>query len=281
MRTYSMPQTFVSLTNMMTLEEVVARLAGREAVDGIVIIGSANENELSPASDYDLVIVMSEMPAPLHVALTYIDQRLADIVFFTVAEVDQVLSLAEPVDAVEWVGQLIRWLQVGRIAFDRAGRLQRAQRKVLAGQWLSPASESRVYQAWFRINYNVKQNKRMLASDDPVYRQALDMRLLYTIAEVVTGYFDLRRLPWEGEKAAIQYLAANDPEYLGLFQRCLAETDRVQSVQLYEQLAALSTAPVGGLWPDGATAVQFKPDASLQPGMLEAAFQFWQSLATG
>jgi predicted nucleotidyltransferase len=265
----------------MTLEEVIARFAERETVDGIIIVGSASENKLSSASDFDLVIVLAEMPAPLHVGLTYIDQRLADIIFFTVAEVDQVLSLAEPVDAEEWVGWLIRWLQVGRIAFDRTGRLQRAQRKVLAGQWLSPASESRIYQAWFRINYNVKHNRRMLTSDDPVYQQALDMRLLYSIAELFVGYFDLRRLLWEGEKAAIRYLAANDREYLDLFQRCLTETDRARKAQLYEQLAALTTAPVGGLWPDGATAINFKPEARLQPDMLEAALQFWESLVTG
>ena len=273
-----MPQTIVSLTNTMTLEEVIAKLAEREAVDGVIIIGSASENTLSSVSDYDLVVVLSDMPAPLHVGLTYIDQRLADIIFFTVAEVDRLLSLAEPVDAEEWVGRLLRWLRVGRIAFDRTGRLQRAQRKVLAGQWLSPASESRVYQTWFHINYNVKQNKRMLASDDPVYQQALDMRLLYGIAEVFTGYFDLRRLPWEGEKAAIRYLAANDRGYLDLFQRCLAETDRAQRVQLYEQLAALTTAPVGGLGPDGATAIQFKEGTELKPGTIEAALGFWQSL---
>ena len=262
----------------MTLEEVIAKLAEREAVDGIVIIGSASENQLSPASDYDLVVVLSDMPAPLHVGLTYIDQRLTDIIFFTVAELDQVLSLAEPVDAEEWVGRLTHWLQIGRIAFDRTGRLQRAQRKVLAGQWLSQASESMIYQTWFRINYNVKHNKRMLASDDSVYQQTLDMRLLYSIAEVFSGYFDLRRLPWEGEKAAIRYLAAHAPEYLDLFQRCLAEADRVRKVQLYEQLAALTTAPVGGLWQDGTTAIQFKPGTQLQPGMIEAALHFRESL---
>ena len=121
----------------------------------------------------------------------------------------------------------------------------------------------------------------MLASDDPVYQQALDMRLLYSVAEVFTGYFDLRRLSWEGEKAAIRYLAANDPEYLDLFQRCLAEADRARKAQLYEQLAALATAPASGLWQDGATAFNFKPEARSQPGMLEAALHFWESLITG
>ena len=52
------------------------------------IIGSASKNELTPASDCDLLAVLSDKPIPLHGGLTYIDQCLTNIIFLTVTEVD-------------------------------------------------------------------------------------------------------------------------------------------------------------------------------------------------
>ena len=275
-----MPKTIISHSNTMTLEEVIARLSSREVVEGIVIIGSAGENKLSPASDYDLLIVLSDMPAPLHVALTHIDQRLTDIIFITVAEIDHILTNNEPVDADSWIGRTIRWLQVGQIAFDRSERLHRAQRKVQTGQWHNPVGESDMYPVWFGINYDLRQTKRILASDDPVYLMAVDIRLLRSLFELWWSYFQFRQLRPGSEKEGIRYLATHDPAYLELFKQCLAETDRESRVKLYEQLAALTTVPAGGLWEDGATAIQFKPGTKLQPDVIEDALDSWESLIT-
>lgn len=266
----------------MTLAEVITRLEGNEIVDGIVLIGSTGTELLLPASDYDLIIVLAEMPAPLHVALTYIDQRLTDIIFVSVAAIERILTneqLRDDVDTME--GKLIRWLQAGQIAFDRSERLQRAQHKVQTGQWLKTADASAMYAAWFSINYNVQQTKRMCASDDPAYLTAVDFRLLYSLAELGVTYFRVRRLPWEGEKKAIRYLAAHDPNYLELFRKCLIETNRRRKVQLYMNLAALTLTPLGGLWEDGSTAVQFDAEHPWEPGMDEFALQFLENLITG
>lgn len=276
------PRTITSSSNTMTLTQVVTRLEGNEVVDGIVLIGSTGTELLSPASDYDLIVVLAEMPAPLHVALTYIDQRLTDIIFVSVAAIERILTheqLLDDVDTME--GKLIRWLQAGQIAFDRSGRLQRAQRKVQTGQWLRTANASAMYAAWFSINYNVQQTRRMCASDDPVYLTAVDFRLLYSLAELGVMYFRVRRLPWEGEKKAIRYLAVHDPNYLELFRKCLTETDRRRKVQLYIDLAELTLAPLGGLWEDGRTAVQFHVEHPWEPGMDKLALQFLENLITG
>jgi hypothetical protein len=97
------------------------------------------------------------------------------------------------------------------------------------------------------------------------------------------AYFRVRGEPWEGEKQAIRYLVAHDPEYLEMFRQSLAETNRERKVQLYEQLAALTLAPLGGLWGDGATAIQFeiKPDEELSPGVVETTLTFWEGLLAG
>ena len=276
-----MASTIISCSNSLSLDEVISRLARYLAVDGVLLIGSTGQPALTPASDYDMIVVLNEMPAPIHVALTYIDNRLTDVIFFSAAAIERILgqaSLADLVDTLE--GKLIRWLQAGQIAFDRAGRLGEAQRKVQSGQWLRTAGDGEIYAAWFSVNYNIQQTRRMLASPDPVYLWAVDFRLLYQLADLWGSYFRVRRLPWEGEKGAIRYFQAYDPAYLDLFRVCLAERDRSRKVQLYEQVAALTLAPVGGLWPDGATAIQLVVGAAgdLPPDAVPAALAFWESL---
>lgn len=273
--------TIRSHSNDLTLAEVIARLGQHAAVEGVLLIGSTGQETLTPASDYDLIVILSSMPAPLHVGLTYIDGRLTDVLFMTAAAIERILSsegLQDDADGLD--GKFIRWLQRGQIAFDRAGRVQQAQTKVRTGQWLRLAGDAELYAGWFSINYNVRQTRRMMASTDPVYQMAVDYRLLYSLAELWGYYFRARRLPWEGEKGAVRYLAAHDPAYLELFRRCLAEPDRTRKMALYEQLADLTLAPVGGLWPEGDTAFQFDLSAGgqLDASMISATLAFWEEL---
>jgi predicted nucleotidyltransferase len=276
-----MPQTRHSVSNTLTLDQAIAWLARRRVVDGIVVIGSAGQNALTPASDYDLLVVLADMPVPLHVALTYIDRRLTDVIFVSVADIDRLLtSEAQTVPAVSEEGKLIWWLQTGRIAFDRLGRLRRAQAWTQSGQRFHMASEGELYSAWFGISYDVMQTKRMLASADPTYVMMVDLRLLFSLHDLWLDYFRVRKLLYPG-KEAIRYLADHDPSYLELFRQCLAEIDRQRKVQLYEQLARLTIAPVGDLWEEGRTAVQLKPGVEWRPGMVEDALAFWEGLFLG
>lgn len=276
-----MPQTRLSESNALTLDQAIARLARRKAVDGIVIIGSAGRNALTPTSDYDLLVVLADMPVPLHVALTRIDRRLTDVIFISVADVDRLLTgEAQTVSAASEEGKLVWWLQTGRIAFDRSGRLRRAQAWTQSGPRFHMASEGELYSAWFGINYDVIQTKRMLASADPAYLMMVDLRLLFSLHDLWLDYFRVRKLLYPG-KQAILYLADHDPHYLELFRQCLAEITRERKVQLYEQLARLTIAPVGDLWEEGRTAVQLKPGVEWRPEMVEDALAFWEGLILG
>ncbi|MDP9369911.1 MAG: nucleotidyltransferase domain-containing protein [Chloroflexota bacterium] len=50
-------------TNTMTLDEVLRRLAQHEFVDGILLLGSTRTGDLTPTSDYDLLLVLVDLPA--------------------------------------------------------------------------------------------------------------------------------------------------------------------------------------------------------------------------
>jgi predicted nucleotidyltransferase len=276
-----MSQTLLSTSNTLTLDEFIARLSCHQLVDGIVLIGSTGRGDLTPTSDYDLLLVLSQMPAPFTVALTWIDHRLTDIIFATRQQIEEILALDTPANGEEWPGRFIQWLQTGRIAFDRTGRLAQAQTKVQSDNSLLPLDNYDVYMAWFGLNYNLNQTRRLMAAEDPVYWIAADIRLAhYGTSDLLWRYFRIRKLRWQGEKSAVRYLSSHDPNYLTLLQQFLAAGERRAKFSLYEQLVALAAAPGGGLWLPGATAIEFKPEG-FGPTTAAEALGFWEGLLTG
>ncbi|MDB5077549.1 MAG: hypothetical protein JWO42_3728 [Chloroflexi bacterium] len=274
-----MPPTLRSIGNVLSFDEVLRRLAQQDVVDGLVVLGSAAGNALNLASDYDLYLVLSAMPAPIHVGLTWIDGRLTDLVFEHASAVDRYLEQEDPLPTDAGQERLTRYVTTGRIVVDRHARLERVHHKIGNAQGFKPLDESAIYRIWFGVNYNLQQTKRMLASDDPVYARAIDIRLLYSTAEIMLAYFQMRRLPWRGEKEAIRYFTNNDPGFLRVFEEYADANDRAAKVQAYEQLAAQALAPLGGVWPDGVTVMQLEgPDSSSETA--ERVLAFWEELLT-
>ena len=273
-----MPATIISQSNTLTLIEVVTRLARHPSVEGVLLIGSASRDELSPASDYDLLMVLRDMPVPLRVAVTYVDQRLTDVIFVATTELEGVAHNGALTTPPIWEkGRLAQWLRTGRILHDR-GDLIRSIQAAALGQGNGPSQPSEIYSAWFSINYNLTQNDRYLAADDPAYRMALDLRLLFSLHDLWRYYFLLRGASPQGEKAQYQFLADHDPGYLELFQRCLAEHNRETKCRLYKDLARLTVGPLGGLWPEGSTAILPEPGPAWDEHTSQAALSFWESL---
>jgi predicted nucleotidyltransferase len=273
-----MPHTVTSSTQELPLTEVIARLAANETVTGLLTIGSTGRGALSPASDYDLVVVLRNPPLPLRVALTWVAGRLTDIVYVDAVEIAAVLCPGAGASAPIWGEEaVLRWLRSGQVVFDRSGELAQAQVVAMSKPEAVPSAGD-VYSAWFSINYNLAQNRRMAAATDPVYLTALDLRLLYSLFDVWWYYFLLRHLTPRGEKAQVRYMMVHDPEFLELFRACLAEGERGRKFGMYEELAQRSVATAGGLWPENATAVQPETGPGWTQGAVEAALDFWERL---
>src|SRR5438034_9920673 len=127
----------ISQSNQLALNEVIARLALHDPVDGVLLMGSTGQKTLSPASDYDLVVGLASQPEPIALLHTVIDQRLAEVYFCSTATLDQIAGEHNSAQGgtLPSVGDQVAfytWLQTGRIAFDRSGRLARAQQHLRA-----------------------------------------------------------------------------------------------------------------------------------------------------
>ncbi|HSH77050.1 MAG TPA: nucleotidyltransferase domain-containing protein [Herpetosiphonaceae bacterium] len=269
--------TVRSASHALTLEQVVERLALHELVEGVVLVGSQARDAITPWSDYDILLVLRSMPAPLAVAYAWVGGRMADVIFVDVEAIRRIGREGVPIPVEGPDSSLARWLKAGHVVFDR-GEIRQARQAILSRDRSEPAGFAAKYTAWFSINYNLNHNKRMLATEDPVYLLAVDLRLLYSVFDVLTGYFRFRDIPWRGEKEAIRFLAVHDADFLDVLRACLAETERTRKVALYEQLAGRTVEPMEDLWPAESTAVQFDPGASLTPETVRRGLQFWEEL---
>lgn len=273
-----MARSAISTTNTRTLDCVIEQLAQQSVVDGIIVVGSAATAQMTAASDYDLVLILAEMPVPLHTGVTYIDGRFTDLLFHATAEVDTILAATTPFDLWDWTGRLVGWLEAGQIRFDRHGTLIRAQTKVRNGDWLTSDNERAIYGAWQTINYNLAVVRRYLASDDPAYLEAADLRMaLYAPQDLYWNYFTVRNLRPDSDKAQLAYLRTHDPAFLAAYQRFLVEPNRAKKFRLYTTLAAQVLAPVGSLWQAGETVLNLSAP-SVTIALEEEALAFWETL---
>jgi hypothetical protein len=245
-----------ALTEKWSLTRVFEQLRLKENVEGILVIGSLATGTMNTASDYDLVIVLRSAPRPWFVGVTTIEGRATDLVFVSSTAVQSVATLAEPVAYNHELAPIIRWLSAGAIRFDRHDYLGRLQQKLRQGTWIQPVDAQARYEAWFAINYNLTVAERMAQSENELYRRTLLIRMaVYGHSDIWFGYFTIRQIAWEGDKAAVNYLLDHDVKFLELFENFLAASTAVEKLKLYRRAAALATRPLGSLWPVAMTVI--------------------------
>jgi len=258
------------ITLQWSLDAVLARLKQHEQVVGLLQIGSLANGRLTPASDYDLVIVLRDAPQSWYVGVTQIDRRFTDLVFVAASAIESVQALTTPVAPNAELAPIIRWLANGIVVFDRTGEVQRAQQKARHGTWIQPVDDQAAYGAWFAINYNLAVAQRMAHDADPLYQTTARIRMaVYGHTDVWFGYFAIRRMAWDGDKAAVRYLQQNDPLFLEVYEQFVAAATPEQKLLCYEQAARIAAAPLGGLWPANVTVMN-----------VPEALQVWQGLVS-
>jgi len=263
----------------LTFEETIRRIRASDKVAGLALFGSRVQLSVNSSSDYDLLILVAEMPVEIFQMLTYIEGRLADIVFADTQTADHLIYSDTPVHPYSKEGMLLQKMLTAKIVYDPSGLLGRVQNLARERQrsktGLLLPSESDRYAAWFWQNHSLVHIRRMLQSDDPVVLTAVDLMLASGISRLCRDYYTARRLFWEGEKGAVRFLQDQDAEYLNLLRNCLDEPDRAVKVRLYEQLVEKTISPVNPIWSQGQSAVYLR-DTEEQPGQVGEALAFWE-----
>jgi hypothetical protein len=249
-------------------------------VDGVAEFGSRSSQDVSAASDYDLLILLTSIPMRVFQLLTTIDGRLADIVLIETEAADSLLAKGERPAAV-FEALFARKMQTARIHYDRSDRLHRLQQLVTSPAWeAAPAASAQIRAwpgIWFWQCFGLLQIERMAESHDPVHRLAVDMLLTACLAGTWRSYFNVRALPWDGEKAALRYWMAHDASYYETVQSCLGAVDRQARLAAYRALVQQTIEPIGPILRLGETAVVLA-QAEAEWADVDAILRYWNGL---
>ena len=127
---------------------------------------------------------------------------------------------------------LYSWLKKGEIRFDKSGELTKL--KILEKEIKVP--QTQIFRSWNNTNYNFEANTRYFNSNNPVYHEALEIRLMYSIPQVICIYLDFIGKPWEGEKKALAYFKENDLDFYNLFLKYTQATNLAERFNIYKQM---------------------------------------------
>jgi hypothetical protein len=264
------------------LDAFLDRLARKDHLDGVMLLGTTGTDDFSATSDIDILLVFSEMVAPLRIVNTWIEGRFVEIYCTTSAAIERIVSSegASPDGSEEATIQ--GWLRDGRIYLDRRRRIGNARQRASGKPAPTLPKEDAIHEAWRKIGYNIAQIERYVNAADPVSQTVVDMRLLYSVDEVKVHYFTVRGLRWRGEKPAIRYWEVNDPGFLQELRGYFGETSRRERVDRYVSLARLALAPLAPPWGIGETAISLGAGYGTGdiPGDLnpQRALDFWHEL---
>lgn len=242
-------KTIRPVTTDKTIDDTIKLLTKRSEVTAIVTLGTTATGQLTPDSDYDVLLVLKDHKPNFSVEISIIDGRTADILFVA-AEQITLLTLKSVQEFSPPELSISRWLSNGKIIFDRDSKTSKAQEACRLKLSDNTPGQHFLADRAQHLNYDLRVNKTYARSTNPLYLQALRLRELHSFSNLFMGYFALRGVPWEGEKRALKHLQQSDPTFLELITSWLNETDLKQRMEIYSEVAAIVLEPAGGIWPD-------------------------------
>lgn len=223
---------------MKELDKIIEKLKSNDDVDAVFITGSMGTKTNTSHSDIDLIIILKNNFKEIESIFAWIDGIFADIYFFdleNIREIRESLFLPTQNSKIKhrMNALLYSWAKVGDIKFDKSGELTKL--KALEKEIKIP--QVQIFRSWNNTNYNFEANTRYFNSNDPLYHEALEIRLMYSVPQIICTYLDFIGKPWEGEKKAIIYLKEHDIDFYNLFIKYTRATNLTERFNFYKQMA--------------------------------------------
>lgn len=269
-----------AVTRTWNFDETLQRLSQSPFVEGIAEFGSRAAARESAASDYDLLIVLRDMPSPVFQIITAINGRIADIVPADKTVVERIITEGEAAITDRFTLMLVQKLRTARILFDQSGLMGNAQaaaQTIPEKQLLpQPVPYGQRYAEMFWQGFVTQQARRMAQADDEVHHLAADMMITSILTQTYRAYFELRGLVWEGEKAALRYWRQHDLACYELVRALINSVELKARLSVYEALSTHVLAGYGEPIRAGQTAVMFASEVS--EGNVKVMLDYWDGL---
>jgi hypothetical protein len=258
---------------MNTLETIIKNLKSKNDVNAVFLVGSYAVGEQKPYSDLDLVIILNRNIKKIRSIFTWIDSIFADIYFFDITDLERISKTSSsPANSTDAI--FVSWLKAGNIQFDKSNKTTILRANLENIQIIVPKDEQ--WSSWQKINYNYIANKRYYESGDPLYHDALNIRLLYSVAELLTGYFSLRGLQWRGEKNAVKHFREHDEDFFNNFINFTKATTIKEKFEAYNHMVMRVLPGNYKLW--SKNDVIAIPSEATVPGEQSELIKYWKDL---
>src|SRR6516165_5204726 len=116
-----------TVTDGMGIEAVLSRLAALSWVDGLALYGPKVAPPAEAASDYDVLVLVSERPLGLVQIFTQIGGRVADVLFMEVSSYDRALNGSRRFSTTAVEGMFMLKIRHAEIVKDQSHRLHRGR----------------------------------------------------------------------------------------------------------------------------------------------------------
>lgn len=218
------------------LDTLINKLRKNSQIDCAFLTGSMSTLKFTKHSDIDLIIILNKNENSIRTIYEIIDNTFADILFFDKSELE-IMSQLIRIPANSISGSFIDWLRQSNILFDKSGLTSQLKDKLKLKHFYM--EDDSINDAVQKISYNFIQNKRYYKSRKTAYLDALEVRLFYSIVELITGFMTLHNQPWRGEKTAIIYIKKKNPKFYGLFKLFQISPSLAMKFRLYERMVIL------------------------------------------
>jgi len=259
---------------MNSLKNILAKLQSNADVDAVFLTGSYALKNSSSSSDIDLVVIFKENKNNLRSLYEWIDGVFADIFFFDTTDLNRIKDCKE-MDWNSMDGILATWIQKADIQFDRSGILTSLKQKLLNIEQTG-VTETEKRNHWQKINYNYVANKRYFQSKDPLYHEALELRLFYGTMDTICAFLALRDVPWRGEKNAVSYIKSVAPQFYLAFEKYNKALSLDERFKHYNDMILMTFTDKFKRWTEDDRIV-VKKDQSI-PGTEDNATQYVDSI---
>ncbi len=224
---------------MQSIEEMLAIIKSNPNTLGLVEYGSSDESDNYETGDYDLYVILRGKAHDVESLHFYIGATPVDLNLRSLQEVRS-MPFAEGFDMA---------LLDGRIIYDPTTQLSREIEKLRDRQKKhSPREYSEHSIAYARHGHKHVFNKlKGRLNTMPLLCRFLLSTNIYWL---VNTYFNVRNIPFRGDKHALNYFKENEPDIYQSIEGFYSAKDLQEQFEISERLTELVLKPVGGQWQD-------------------------------
>jgi hypothetical protein len=221
-----------------SIEQMLARLKANRVVLGLVAYGSDHAADGYTQGDFDLFVILREKDPAVESLHFYVAGTPVDL---NLLSLDQLRSLKRE------HGFAFFALLNGQVIIDRSDSLDYEIRKLRERASLNePTHLSQHELAFIRHGHrHVFDKLRNRLESMPLTSRLLLHSNIYWL---VVNYFQVRGLPYRGEKKALEYLKEFDPQVYAGLQDFYAAENLERQVEISRELSQRVLTPIGGLW---------------------------------